>query len=113
VSSIAAITKKCRVSQWGVPKRRPIPFLPSQYTHTAWKVREGFSKGVIFSIAQTPDGYLWLGTEFPLMACGTPRGGRQQASVFPAAMLEACTLRATGVFGLAPFWGLQVGKGAN
>jgi len=39
----------------------------SQYTHTAWKVRDGFSKGVIFSIAQTPDGYLWLGTEFGLL----------------------------------------------
>ena len=35
----------------------------SQYAHTAWKVREGFIKGTIFSIAQTPDGYLWLGTE--------------------------------------------------
>jgi signal transduction histidine kinase/ligand-binding sensor domain-containing protein len=35
----------------------------SQYAHTAWKVREGFTKGTTFSIAQTPDGYLWLGTE--------------------------------------------------
>ena len=35
----------------------------SQYAHTAWKVREGFTKGTIFAIAQTPDGYLWLGTE--------------------------------------------------
>ncbi len=35
----------------------------SQYAHTAWKVREGFTRGTIFSIAQTPDGYLWLGTE--------------------------------------------------
>ena len=39
----------------------------SQYAHTTWKVREGFSKGAIFSIAQTPDGYLWLGTEFGLL----------------------------------------------
>ena len=39
----------------------------SQYAHTAWKVREGFTKGTIFSIAQTPDGYLWLGTEFGLV----------------------------------------------
>ena len=35
----------------------------SQYAHTSWTVREGFIKGTIFSIAQTPDGYLWLGTE--------------------------------------------------
>src|SRR5580658_6162888 len=38
----------------------------SQYAHTSWKVRDGFVKGAIFSIAQTPDGYLWLGTEFGL-----------------------------------------------
>ena len=39
----------------------------SQYAHTAWRIREGFSKGAINSIAQTPDGYLWLGTEFGLL----------------------------------------------
>ena len=39
----------------------------SQYAHTAWKVREGFSKGYINAIAQTPDGYLWLGTEYGLL----------------------------------------------
>jgi signal transduction histidine kinase/ligand-binding sensor domain-containing protein len=39
----------------------------SQYSHKAWTVREGFFKGVIYSIAQTPDGYLWLGTEFGLL----------------------------------------------
>jgi signal transduction histidine kinase/ligand-binding sensor domain-containing protein len=39
----------------------------SQYAHTTWRVREGFSKGAIFSVAQTPDGYLWLGTEFGLL----------------------------------------------
>jgi ligand-binding sensor domain-containing protein len=36
----------------------------NQYAHTAWTVRDGFFKGSINSIAQTPDGYLWLGTEF-------------------------------------------------
>src|SRR5580704_12629036 len=39
----------------------------SQYAHTAWKIRDGFVKGEIHSIAQTPDGYLWLGTEFGLV----------------------------------------------
>jgi signal transduction histidine kinase/ligand-binding sensor domain-containing protein len=34
----------------------------NQYAHTAWRTSEGFSKGSITSIAQTPDGYLWLGT---------------------------------------------------
>jgi len=39
----------------------------SQYAHTSWKVRDGFAKGEILSIAQTLDGYLWLGTEFGLL----------------------------------------------
>ncbi len=39
----------------------------SQYAHTRWKIRDGFTKGTIFSITQTPDGYLWLGTEFGLL----------------------------------------------
>jgi len=39
----------------------------SQYAHTAWKIREGFTRGTIFSVVQTPDGYLWLGTEFGLV----------------------------------------------
>src|ERR1700751_2206602 len=39
----------------------------NQYAHTAWTVRDGFFKGSITSIAQTPDGYLWLGTEFGLI----------------------------------------------
>src|SRR5215469_1623113 len=39
----------------------------SQYSHTSWKVRDGFTKGRIQSIAQTPDGYLWFGTEFGLV----------------------------------------------
>ena len=39
----------------------------NQYAHTAWTIREGFFKGVIEAIAQTPDGYLWLGTEFGLL----------------------------------------------
>ena len=55
----------------------------SQYAHTAWKVREGFAKGEILSIAQTPDGYLCLGTGFGLSRFdgvrnvpGQPPGGQ-------------------------------------
>lgn len=39
----------------------------SQYGHTLWKTRDGFPKGEITSIAQTADGYLWLGTELGLI----------------------------------------------
>src|SRR5262249_16468443 len=39
----------------------------NQYAHTPWKVREGFSKGQVSSITQTPDGYIWLGTDYGLL----------------------------------------------
>ena len=39
----------------------------SQYAHTTWTVRDGFTKGNIYAMTQTPDGYLWLGTEFGLL----------------------------------------------
>ena len=39
----------------------------SQYAHNAWTNREGYFGGTIYSVAQTGDGYLWLGTEFGLL----------------------------------------------
>ena len=45
-----------------------------QYAHTEWKIRDGFPKGYISSIAQTPDGYLWLGSEFGLVRFDGVRG---------------------------------------
>ena len=38
----------------------------TQYTHTAWTARDSL-KGSTRSIVQTPDGYLWVGTEFGLV----------------------------------------------
>jgi signal transduction histidine kinase/ligand-binding sensor domain-containing protein len=35
----------------------------SQYAHAAWTYRNGFMQGGVNAIAQTPDGYLWLGTQ--------------------------------------------------
>ena len=76
----------------------------SQYAHTAWTVRDGFSLGTIFAMAQTPDGYLWLGggirlvslrwrSQYPLATtCG---------SASPRQALTVCSSRATALFGLA------------
>src|SRR6266446_682832 len=36
--------------------------LISQFTHTSWTAKDGVP-GPVRAIAQTPDGYLWLGTE--------------------------------------------------
>jgi len=37
-----------------------------QYAHNSWTTRDGFALGNIYAMAQTPDGYLWFGTEFGL-----------------------------------------------
>src|SRR5579864_6175166 len=34
----------------------------TEYTHTVWTHRDGIPSAFIYSIAQTPDGYLWLAT---------------------------------------------------
>jgi len=39
----------------------------NQYAHKAWTIREGFFKSKVLSIAQTTDGYLWLGTDSGLV----------------------------------------------
>jgi signal transduction histidine kinase/ligand-binding sensor domain-containing protein len=38
----------------------------NQYAHTSWTARDGYSLGAVFAMAQTSDGYLWLGSEFGL-----------------------------------------------
>jgi ligand-binding sensor domain-containing protein len=35
----------------------------NQYAHGAWRTKEGFISSEIRTIAQTTDGYLWLGTD--------------------------------------------------
>jgi signal transduction histidine kinase/ligand-binding sensor domain-containing protein len=39
----------------------------SQYAHTAWRVRDGFFSSVPHAIAQTTDGYVWIGTDAGLL----------------------------------------------
>jgi ligand-binding sensor domain-containing protein len=39
----------------------------SQYAHTAWRTQDGFFSGYPNSIAQTSDGYIWIGTQAGLM----------------------------------------------
>jgi len=60
---LAAVALACCVSAPALDPSLDI----SQYAHTSWKVNEGFTKGLIVAIAQGPDGYLWLGTEFGLV----------------------------------------------
>jgi signal transduction histidine kinase/ligand-binding sensor domain-containing protein len=44
---------------WAVDPDRQI----SQYGHTAWRIQDGVFNGAPNAIAQTTDGYLWIGTQ--------------------------------------------------
>jgi ligand-binding sensor domain-containing protein len=66
----------------------------NQYAHTSWQMLDGFPKGQITSFAQTPDGYLWLGTEFGLIrfdgikkVVWTPPANQQLPSSFIFSLL--------------------------
>lgn len=39
----------------------------SQYVRQRWGTESGFPKGPVYAISQTPDGYLWVGTEAGLL----------------------------------------------
>ena len=68
----------------------------SQYAHTAWTYRNGFMQGAVNAIAQTSDGYLWLGTQSGVVrfdgvrAVPLPlRPGQQLPSTSVATLLAA------------------------
>jgi len=46
-------------SAWGLDPTKAL----TQYAHGSWHVADGLPQDNVMSIAQTPDGYLWLGTE--------------------------------------------------
>src|SRR5947207_1328214 len=39
----------------------------TQYAHSAWTRRDSRLLGSVFTVAQTPNGRLWIGTEFGLL----------------------------------------------
>lgn len=58
------------MSAAGVERRRRSPRTIARYQPVralAWKNREGFAKGTVHQIVQTPDGYLWIATEAGLL----------------------------------------------
>ncbi|MGM9491120.1 ligand-binding sensor domain-containing protein [Ideonella sp. YS5] len=42
------------------------PLQIAQYAHTSWTARDGAMLGLVFAVAQTPDGYLWIAGSFGL-----------------------------------------------
>ena len=49
----------CATSLWGLDSRRPL----GEISHDQWGPEQGFSWGAVYAIAQSADGYLWIGTD--------------------------------------------------
>jgi ligand-binding sensor domain-containing protein len=81
----------------------------SQYAHTAWTVRDGFSLGNIYAMAQTPDGYLWLGGEFGLFRFDGVRSIKWQPPAgqqLPDENINALLVTRDGTLWIGTFAGL-------
>ena len=50
-------------SAYGIDPNRAI----SQYIHDRWGPEQGFPRGPVYAISQSPDGYLWIGTDAGLL----------------------------------------------
>jgi ligand-binding sensor domain-containing protein len=88
----------------------------SQYAPTAWTVRDGFSLGNIYAMAQTPAGYLWLGTEFGLFRFDgihsvpwQPPAGQQ----LPDRNINALLVTRDGTLWVGTFGGLVTWSGGK
>ncbi len=88
----------------------------SQYAHTAWTVRDGFALGNIYAIAQTPDGYLWLGGENGLFRFDgvrsipwQPPAGQQ----LPEKNINALLVTRDGTLWIGTFAGLATWSGGK
>ena len=66
----------------------------SQYVRDRWGSEQGFPKGPVYAIAQTADGYLWLGTGAGLV--------RFDGWNFSFVKDESGAVNVSGVLGLAP-----------
>ncbi len=87
-----------------------------QYAHKAWTIREGFFKSTINSIAQAPDGYLWLATEFGLLRFDgvraepwTPPAGE----ALPSSSIYTLLVTRDGTLWIGTYEGLASWNGAK
>ena len=88
----------------------------SQYAHTAWTARGGFSMGNVYAMAQTPDGYLWLGTEFGLFRFDGVRGIRWQPPAgqhLPDDNINSLLVTRDGTLWIGTFSGLVTWDGVK
>jgi signal transduction histidine kinase/ligand-binding sensor domain-containing protein len=88
----------------------------NQYAHTAWTVRDGFSLGNVYAMAQTPDGYLWLGSEFGLFRFDGVHATRWDPPAgqhLPDQNVNSLLVTRDGTLWIGTFAGLVALRGGN
>jgi hypothetical protein len=76
----------------------PTRYWPQQYTVIQWTVDNGLPQNRISALAQTPDGYLWVGTLFGLVRFDGNRFTLFNRYSTPVLNEEAINALAAGVF---------------
>jgi signal transduction histidine kinase/ligand-binding sensor domain-containing protein len=87
---------------------------PMQYGHTTWRIRDGFTNGPTGAFAQTPDGYLWLGTEFGLVRFDGVRAvpwTPPRGAVLPSEWIRALGTARDGTLWIGTLLGLATWDG--
>src|SRR5208283_2609613 len=87
-----------------------------QYGRTTWRTRDGFSLGNIYAMAQTPDGYLWFGTEFGLFRFDGVRSMRWEPPAgqhLPDKNINSLLVTRDGTLWIGTFSGLVTWDGVK
>jgi len=77
----------------------------SQYLREEWSAEQGFPGGKVYAIAQTPDGYLWIGTEKGLVRFDGLRFQlfeHSSSSEFPSGPIVGLVVDAEGTLWVRP-----------
>jgi len=85
----------------------------SQYVHTSWRVRDGSWSSSLNAIAQTPDGYLWIGTDSGLFRFDGVRSVPWQAppnQALPSTMISGLAAGRDGTLWIGTSKGLASWK---
>lgn len=78
---------------------------PSDYTRDRWGAEQGFPGATVYSITQTPDGYLWLGTERGLVrydGVNFHLYGHEDSPLFPTGPIQELMTDADGNLWIRP-----------
>lgn len=88
-----------------------------QYTRSVWRVQDGLPEDIVQALAETPDGYLWIGTTGGLVRFDGTRFVLLQSPALPSSMVNSIfclTPSADGSLWVGTEGGglLHLGKGA-